>query len=72
MVAILKEVRRNLKMIFTYISFMTRDGEHCFMYFLVIYTSSFENSLFISFADSFIGSSILDEYILVFSPLSDV
>jgi hypothetical protein len=40
------------------ISFMARDGEHFFMCFLAIWTSSFENTLFSSFAHFFIGSLI--------------
>jgi hypothetical protein len=58
---------------------MARDGEHFFMCFLAIWTSSFEKVLFSSVAHFFIGSLILEEfsflsflYILVISPLSDV
>jgi hypothetical protein len=41
------------------ISFMARDGEHFFMCFLTICTSSFEKALFSSFAHFYIGSLIL-------------
>jgi hypothetical protein len=58
---------------------MDRDGEHFFMCFLAIWTSSFEKVLFSSVAHFFIGLLILGEvsflsflYILVISPLSDV
>jgi hypothetical protein len=58
---------------------MTGDGEHFFMCFLAILTSSFEKVLFSSVAYFFIGSLILGEfgflsslYILVISPLSVV
>jgi hypothetical protein len=61
------------------ISFMARDGEHFFMCFLAIWTSSFEKVLFSSVAHFFIGSLIFGEfsflsslYILVISPLSDL
>jgi hypothetical protein len=61
------------------IFFMVRDGEHFFMCFLVIWTSSFEKSLFSSFAHDFIESLIFGEfnflsslYILVINPLSDI
>jgi hypothetical protein len=40
------------------ISFMTKDGEHFFMCFLAIWTSSFEKALFCSFAHFFVGSLI--------------
>jgi type IV secretory pathway TrbL component len=58
---------------------MARDGEHFFVGFLTIWTSSFEKVLFSSVAYIFIGSLILGElsflnflYILIISPLSDV
>jgi hypothetical protein len=58
---------------------MARDGEHFFMCFLAIWTSSFEKVLLSSVAHFFIGSLILREfsflsslYILVIGPLSDV
>jgi hypothetical protein len=58
---------------------MARDGEHFFMRFLAIWTSSFEKVLFNSVAHFFIGSLIFGEfsflsslYVLVISPLSDV
>jgi hypothetical protein len=77
MVAILTRVRWNLSMFLICISFMARDGEHFFMYFLAIWISSFEKVLFNSVAHFFIGSLILGEfsflsylYILVISPLS--
>jgi hypothetical protein len=57
------------------ISFMARDGEHFFMCFLAIWTSSLEKLLFSSVAHFFIGSLISGEfsflcslYILVISP----
>jgi hypothetical protein len=51
-------VRWNLIVILIDISFMARDGEHFFMYFLAIWTSSFEKVLFRSVAHFFIGSLI--------------
>jgi hypothetical protein len=79
MIAILKEVRRNLSVILICISFMARDGEHFFMCFGSISTYSFEKVLFSSVAHFFIGSLILGEFsflsslcILVISPFSDV
>jgi hypothetical protein len=56
MVAILTGVRWNLNVVLTCISFMARDGEHFFMCFLAIWTSSFEKVLFNSFAHFSIGS----------------
>jgi hypothetical protein len=41
-----------------YISFMARDGEHFFISFLAIGTSSFEKVLFSSVAHFFIGSFV--------------
>jgi hypothetical protein len=62
--------------VFTCISFMTRDGEHFFMCFLAIWISSLQKVLFSSVAHFFIGSLIFGEfsflsalYVLVFSPL---
>jgi hypothetical protein len=51
-------VRWNLSVVLISISFMARDGEHFFMSFLAIWTSSFEKVLFSSVAHSFIGSLI--------------
>jgi hypothetical protein len=58
---------------------MARDGEHFFMYFLAIWTSSFDKVLFSSVAYFFIVSSILGEfsfvsslYVLVLSPSSEI
>jgi hypothetical protein len=58
---------------------MARDGEHFFMCFLAIWTSSLEIVLFSSIVHFFIGSLIFQKfsllsslYILVISPLSDV
>jgi hypothetical protein len=72
-------VRWNLSVFLICISFIARDGEHFFMYFLAIWISSFEKVLFSSFAHFFSGSLILGEfsflsslYILVISPLSDI
>jgi hypothetical protein len=79
MVAILPGVRWNLSVVLICISFMARDGEHFFMYFLAIWISSFEKVLFSSVAHLFFGSLIFGEfsflsslYILVISPLSNV
>jgi hypothetical protein len=55
-------MRWNLSVILISISFMTRDGEHFFMCFLAIWTSSFENVLFSSVAHFFISSLILEEF----------
>jgi hypothetical protein len=44
------------------ISFMTRDSEYFFMFFLAIWTSSFEKVLFGSVTHFFIGSLILGEF----------
>jgi hypothetical protein len=41
---------------------MARDAEHFFMYFLDIWTSSFEKVLFSSVAHFFIGSLIFGEF----------
>jgi hypothetical protein len=41
---------------------MARDGEHFFMCFLAIWTSSFEKVLFISVAHFFIGPLIFREF----------
>jgi hypothetical protein len=84
MIAIQTRVRWNISVVLVCISFMARDGEHFFMWFLffvcfAIWTSSFEKVLFSSVAHVFIGTLILVEfrllrslYILVISPLSDV
>jgi hypothetical protein len=57
---------------------MASDGEHFFMCFLAIWTSSFEKVLFSSVAHFFIGSLIFGEfrflsylYVMVINPLSD-
>jgi hypothetical protein len=42
---------------------MARHGEHFFMCFLAIWTSSFEKVPFISVAHFFIGSLIWEEFI---------
>jgi hypothetical protein len=49
----------NWGVVLIYISFITRESEHFFMYLLDIYTSSFENSLFNSCAYFFIEMLIL-------------
>jgi hypothetical protein len=66
-------------MVLICISFMARNGEHFFVCFLAIWTSSFEKVLFSSVAHFFIGSLILGKfsflsslYILIISPFSDV
>jgi hypothetical protein len=59
MIAILTGVRWNLSVVLICISFMARDGEHLFMYFLAIWTFSFEKVLFSSVAHFFIGSLTL-------------
>jgi hypothetical protein len=56
MLAILTGVKWNLSVVLICISFMARDGEHFFMCFLAIWTSSFEKVLFCSVAHFFIGS----------------
>jgi hypothetical protein len=75
MVAILTGVKWNHNVVLICTSFMTSDGEHFFMYFLVIYTSSFEQFLFSSVAHICFGSLILGVfrfltslYILAVSP----
>jgi hypothetical protein len=55
-IAIVIGVRWNLSVVLIYISFMARDGEHFFMFFLTIWISSFEKFLFSSVAHFFIGS----------------
>jgi hypothetical protein len=69
-------VRWNLNMVWIYISFMVRDGEHFFMCVLVIRSSSFEKVPFSSFAHFFIGSLSFGEfsflsslYVLIINPL---
>jgi hypothetical protein len=79
MTAILTGLRWNLSVVLICISFIARDGEHYFMYFLAIWISSFEKVLFSSVAHYFLGWLILGEssflsslYILVISSLPDV
>jgi hypothetical protein len=50
------------KVVLICISFMVRAGEHLFMCFLAIWTSSFDKVLFSSVAQFFIGSLILREF----------
>jgi hypothetical protein len=50
MIAIVTGVRQNINMVLICISFIVRDGEHFFMCFLPISNSTFEKSLFNSFA----------------------
>jgi hypothetical protein len=57
-VAILTGVRWNVSVVLICISFIARNGEHFFMCFLVIWTSSFEKVLFTAVAHFFIGSLI--------------
>jgi hypothetical protein len=59
MIAILTGVRLNLSVILICISIMARDGEHFFMCFLAIWSSSFEKVLFSSVAYLFIGYCFL-------------
>jgi hypothetical protein len=60
MIAILTGVRWNLVVLIC-ISFMARDGEHFFMYFLAIWISSFEKVLFSLVSHSLIWSLIWGE-----------
>jgi hypothetical protein len=62
MVTILTGVRWNLSVVLICISSMTRDGEHFFMCFLPIWTSSFEKVLLSSVACFFIGPLIFGEF----------
>jgi hypothetical protein len=59
MIASLTGVRWNLRVVFIFISFMARDGEHFFMCFFTIWISSYAKVLFSSVAHVFIGSLIL-------------
>jgi hypothetical protein len=67
-------VRWNVSVVLICISFMARDGDHFFMCFLAIWTSSFKKVLFSLVAHFFIGSLILGPlvffffYILTFIP----
>jgi hypothetical protein len=63
MVAILTVTSRDLNVVLIYISFMARDVEHFFVYFLAIGISSFEKVLFSSFAHFFTGSLILGDLV---------
>jgi hypothetical protein len=56
-------VRWNLSVVFICISFMTKYGEHFFMWFLPIWTSCFEKILFRSVAHFFIGLLILESVV---------
>jgi hypothetical protein len=55
MLAFLTGLRWNLSVVLICISFMARGGEHFFMCFLAIWTSSFEKVIFSSVAHFFIG-----------------
>jgi hypothetical protein len=57
--AIVTGVKWNLSVVLIYIAFITRKYEQFFMYLLIIFTSSFENSQFNSCATFFIGMLIL-------------
>jgi hypothetical protein len=57
-VVILAGIRWNVNMVLICISFLARDVEHFFMWFLVISSSSFEKPLFSSFAHFFSWSLI--------------
>jgi NADH:ubiquinone oxidoreductase subunit 3 (subunit A) len=59
MVVILTEVRWDLNVALTWISFIAKDVEHFFIYLLAISTSSFENCPFNSFAHFLIGLFVL-------------
>jgi hypothetical protein len=48
---------------------MARDGQHFFMCFLAIWTSSFEKVLFSSAAHFFIGSLTLGEFSFFVLPI---
>jgi hypothetical protein len=67
MLAILTGVRWNLNVVLICVSFMAKDGEHFFMFFLDIWTSSFEKVLFSSVAHFFIASLIFREFIFLSS-----
>jgi hypothetical protein len=54
-------MRWNVNVVLICIACMARDVEHFFMCFLVIWTSSFENALFSSFAHFYIESLIFGE-----------
>jgi hypothetical protein len=56
LVAVEIGVRWNLIVVLICISFMAKDGEHFLMWFLAIWTSSFEKALFSSLAHFFTGS----------------
>jgi hypothetical protein len=77
MLVILTGKSWNLNVVLICISIMARDGEHFFIYLLVICISSFEICLLSSFARSIIGSLIIWDFhflnslqILVINPLS--
>jgi hypothetical protein len=69
MVAILTGMRWNVSVILVCTSFMARDGECFFMWFLAIWIFSFEKVLFSSVAHFFIGSLILEGGVSFMSPL---
>jgi hypothetical protein len=78
MVTILTGMKWNLNVVLICISFMARDGEHFFMFFLPFGFLPLK-MLFSSVVHFFIGSLILGEfsflsslYILVISPFCDV
>jgi hypothetical protein len=62
MIGILTGMRWNLSVAVICISFMARDGEHFFMCFSAIWTSSFEKALFSSFFHFFNGTLVFGEF----------